>query len=118
MLAAKLTCTFLTPSGKIEIWECPVIPLDELHVTEDTLPNDTNITVGKKKKKKKRRRVFLSRKKQKFKCKRNKGKKENVELNPTWQPSCTEHLFEKVYPSGQRDNGEFTWRCAVCNFEM
>ena len=95
MLSAKLSCLFMAPDGALQSWD---VPLD--------VPADAS---QKKKRKNKKRR---------FKNKKRKQKMKRAQLKPSWKSSCPEHIPEKVFPTGPRDNGEWSWRCAVCKADL
>ena len=94
MLSAKLSCVYMAPDGILQSWD---VPLD--------VPTDAS-----QKKKRKKRRLKNKKRKQK--------KKKKAQLKPIWKSSCPEHVPEKVFPTGPRDNGEWSWRCAVCKMEL
>ena len=96
MLSAKLSCLFMAPDGALQSWG---VPLD--------IPAE--IASQKRKRKNKKRRL---------KNKKRKQKKKRAQLKPSWKSSCPEHMPEKVFPTGPRDNGEWSWRCAVCKAEL
>ena len=95
MLSAKLSCLFMAPDGTFQSWD---VPLD--------IPAAAS---QKKKRKSKKRRL---------KNKKRKQKKKRAQLKPSCKSSCPEHIPEKVFPTGHRDNGEWSWRCAVCKEDL
>ena len=100
MLSGNLSCIFMAPDGALQTW---AVPLD--------IPADTNVDASSQKKDRKKKKKWL-------KNKKRKQKKKRLRLKPNWKSSCPEHIREKIYPIGMRDNGEYSWRCAVCKVEL
>jgi hypothetical protein len=56
----------------------------------------------------------MMRRNKKFRTRR----KKRPQRKATWKSPCPEHIPEKVFPTGIRDNGECSWRCIVCKEEL
>lgn len=103
MLSAKLSCLFMAPDGTLQSWDV------DLDVPSDCAPQQRT------KKKKKKKKKWLKNKKRRLKKKQNKTK---LQLKPASKSTCSEHVPEKVFPTGFRDNHEWSWRCAVCKMDL
>ena len=99
MLSAKLSCLFMAPDGALQSWDVHLdIPADSA--------SQKRTSKNKKRLKNKKRRL------------RKKQNKTRLQCKPAWQSSCSEHVPEKVFPTGFRDNSEWSWRCAICKVEL
>lgn len=96
MLSARLSCIFMAPDGTLQSWD---VPLD--------VPTDSAPHKGKNKKRKPKNK--------KWKLKK---KKRRLQGKTTWKSQCPEHIPEKVFPTGLRDNGEWSWQCVVCKADL
>ena len=112
MLSAKLSCLFMAPDGALHSWDVPLdIPAARPTGTreEGEALRAADSTSQKKKRRSKKRRL---------KNKKRIQKKKRLQSKPGWKSTCPEHIPEKVFPAGLRDNGEWSWRCAVCKMEL
>merc|ERR1711966_515190 len=112
----------MAPDGSLQHWET-VLENRSSNIPQVVGPHSTNIadtsdTMQGITTPKTRDRSKWKGNQRKKKKKKRKNKTKNKMITAMtfmdWKSPCPDHLPEKVFPTGQRDNGESYWRCSVC----